>query len=84
MEEYAKVSTYIYDRMDELTENYEKSYRDALNDIVKEVKEKFGTQCKCVSCGEYDSTGYALKTYAIAFIALDGTLGLIDFQEEFY
>lgn len=50
--------------------------------VSEEVKEKFNTQCVYSHCGGFDSPGYDIDCYAIAFINEDGELELYDYTIE--
>lgn len=51
---------------------------------VDAVKATFGIQCDYAYCGGFDSPGYDIDCYAIAFVTTDGELGLYDYQYETY
>ncbi len=78
------VSGYISSRMEELIEKGEEGYSDNLSLVVDEVKEKFNTQCTYSYCGGFDSPGYDVDCYAIAFIDSEGKLDMITYQDERY
>lgn len=79
------ISEYIENRMNEL--NGEDECPEVANNlylVCDEVKEKFNVQCQVCSCGGFDSPGYDIDCYAIAWISEDGNLGMMDYQEERY
>ncbi|MNC33178.1 hypothetical protein D3C81_1472590 [compost metagenome] len=51
---------------------------------VNVVREKLGITCNYAYCGGFDSTGYDIDCYAIAFITTGGELGIYDYQIESY
>jgi hypothetical protein len=81
----SKVSEYINQRMDELVGDEECApIEDYCCKIVDEVKEKFKTQIKMHDCGGFNSPGYDIECYAVAFIDENGELNIMDFQSESY
>lgn len=79
-----KVSEFISSRMDELISTDEGSYDDYLSQVSEEVVERFKTQCTYCYCGGFDSPGYDVDCYAIAFIDIDGKLNIMAYEEEKY
>lgn len=51
---------------------------------VNKVREQLGITCNYTYCGGFDSTGYDIDCYAIAFITTGGDLGIYDYQIESY
>ncbi|MNV49964.1 hypothetical protein D3C71_1419410 [compost metagenome] len=51
---------------------------------VDVVRNFFNIQCDYAYCGGFDSTGYDIYCYAIAFVTEEGELGLYDYQYEVY
>ena len=57
---------------------------EQIRKIVKEVRANFSAQCKYFYAGGFDSPGYDIDCYVIAYIDTDGTLGGEDIQIETY
>jgi hypothetical protein len=51
---------------------------------VDAVKAALGIKCDYTYCGGFDSPGYRIDCYAIAFVTDEGELGLYDYQYEIY
>lgn len=75
------IKTFILNKLDELKEVRES---DQIVDIVTMVKETFNTQCKHFYAGAFDSPGYDMECYVIAFIDEQGELQGIDVMIERY
>ena len=61
-----------------------KGGEEAVRQAVEAVRENFKITCNYAYCGGFDSTGYDIDCYAIAFITDDGTLGIYYYQYETY
>ncbi|WP_103110245.1 hypothetical protein [Brevibacillus reuszeri] len=57
---------------------------EAVEYAVHVIKKTFGIPCEYVYCGGFDSPGYAVSCYAIAYVTSEGGLGLYDYQYEIY
>jgi len=80
-----KINDFISIRMDELVDNQECSpVGEYIEVIAEEVRIKFNIQCDTCHCGGFDSPGYEINCYAIAWINEYGKLEIQDFQEESY
>lgn len=75
------IRRYINEAIDRYEDDNEKADLDA---ICHEVREKFGVKCDYTYTGGFDSPGYDIDCYAIAFIGLDGELYLMDYSYERY
>lgn len=51
---------------------------------VGEVRDYLGIQCSYLCCGGFDSPGYRINCYVIAFVTDEGELELYDYQYEIY
>lgn len=91
----SKIRDYINERMYYLAElecsgeceDCEKQcrgYADFLCATSSEVESKFNTQCDYTHCGGFDSPGYDIDCYAIAFIDENGKLDIMSFKKERY
>lgn len=72
----SKIRDYVEKR---LTKSENDGYK-----IAEEIKAKFNTQCLYANCGGFDSPGYDIDCFAIAFINEDGVLELVDYSIESY
>jgi hypothetical protein len=81
----SKVSDYINNRMDELI-GEEECYPagEYIETVAEEVRNKFNVQCDTCECGGFDSPGYEITCYAMAWINENGELEMQDFQQECY
>jgi len=71
--------------MEELSKGQECSpVGDYIETIATEVRDKFDVQCSTCHCGGFDSPGYEITCYAMAWINKNGELEMLDFQEESY
>lgn len=57
---------------------------DKLDYAVNEVRRTFGIPCKYEHCGGYDSPGYDIDCYAIAYVTKAGSLGIYPYTHEVY
>lgn len=72
------ISTFISERLpDNGTEE------DVIS-VCQEVREVFGAQCVYGYAGGFDSPGYDIYCYAIAFVGKDGNLGMVTHTHEIY
>lgn len=55
-----------------------------LDEICGNVRDKFKVQCTHSYIGGFDSPGYDLNCYAIAFINEEGTLEIYELNHEMY
>lgn len=62
----------------------DKAGGEAVMFAVDAVRKSFGIQCDYAYCGGFDSPGYDIECYAIAFVTDEGELGLYDYQYEIY
>lgn len=80
-----KIGDYINDRIEELSKDQEcPPVGEYIEIIAEEVRNKFNVQCNTCECGGFDSPGYDIDCYAMAWINKDGSLEMLDFQEERY
>lgn len=72
----------------EVIESAEKVEDNGADDIliaaVDAVKETFGITCMYAYCGGFDSAGYDIDCYAIAYVTNDAGLAIYDYQYESY
>lgn len=81
----SKVNDYISIRMEELINDKECSpVGEYVETVAEEVRDKFNIQCDTCYCGGFDSPGYEINCYAMAWINEDGKLEIQDFQQEAY
>ncbi|WP_054955008.1 hypothetical protein [Paenibacillus dakarensis] len=57
---------------------------DILRAAVNAVTETFGISCIYEYCGGFDSAGYDVDCYAIAYVTDDAGLAIYDYQYESY
>lgn len=62
----------------------DKGADEIVRHAVDAVREAFKITCNYAYCGGFDSPGYDIDCYAIAFVTGDGTLGIYDYQYETY
>ena len=65
-------------------DKYGKEAREYLDEIVDAVKEKFGVSCDYEHIGGFDSPGYEIESYAIAYVDTDGKVGIYGYNYEIY
>lgn len=75
------IRNYILEKINEVGEFEE--YKE-IDEIVESVREKFNVQCECYSAGGFESPGYDIDCFIIAFIDENGKLQGIDVQIERY
>lgn len=77
---YAKIAEAI----EEAEHDPDKSGGEIVEYAVETVKSAFGIQCETAYCGGFDSPGYKINCYAIAFVTGKGEPGIYDYQYEIY
>ncbi|MEK4360858.1 hypothetical protein NYE48_28015 [Paenibacillus sp. FSL M7-1455] len=77
---YAKIAEAI----EEAEHDPDKGGGEIVKYAVETIESNFGIQCDSIYCGGFDSTGYDIACYAIAFVTDEGELGLYDYQYEVY
>ncbi|MDR9852938.1 hypothetical protein RJP21_04905 [Paenibacillus sp. VCA1] len=77
---YAKIAEAI----EEAEHDPDMSGGEIVEYAVETVKSTLGVQCDSTYCGGFDSPGYDIHCYAIAFVTNEGELGLYDYQYEIY
>lgn len=76
-----KIEEYI----NEIIENHEQNEDELdLHRLCEDVKNKFKTKCTHEYIGGYDSPGYDIDCYAIAFIDENGEIGIASYEKESY
>jgi hypothetical protein len=81
----AEIKDYIDSRIEEMSGDQEcPPVGEYIETIAEEVRSKFGVQCDICECGGFDSPGYDITCYAMAWINKDGSLEMQDFQQESY
>ena len=81
----SKINDYVSIQMAELIGDEECApVGEYIETIAEDVRTKFNIQCDTLNCGGFDSPGYEINCYAIAWINEDGKLEMQDFQEEAY
>jgi hypothetical protein len=75
----------IKDYINEIIENHEQN-EDELNlhQLCEDVRYKFKTKCTFDYVGGYESPGYDIDCYAIAFIDENGEIGIASYEKESY
>ncbi|WP_068616520.1 hypothetical protein [Paenibacillus tuaregi] len=79
-----KVIDLIDAAIEEAEHNPDIEGEDVLVHAVNAVRERFGITCNYAYCGGFDSAGYDIDCYAIAFVTSNGELGIYDYQIESY
>ena len=76
-----KIEDYINEAIEYQEENADEV---SLSKICEEVKNKFNTKCTHQYIGGFDSPGYDIDCYAIAFIDEDGNVEIVPYNKERY
>lgn len=84
MADKAQVSAKITEAIETASEDTDKGGEDVVRFAVNVVRQFFGIPCEYEYCGGFDSTGYDIDCYAIAFMTETGELGSYDYQYESY
>lgn len=81
----SEIKGYIDSRIEEMSRGQKcPPVGEYIEEIAKEVRGNFNIQCNVCECGGFDSPGYDITCYAMAWINKDGSLEMQDFQEESY
>lgn len=75
-----EIKSFIINKFDEM----EPEEGGELQEIVDAVKEKFKTECKYFHAGGFDSPGYDIDCYVIAFLDESGKIQGVSVDIESY
>lgn len=75
----------IMEYINEIIEDHEQNRGELnLHQLCEDVRNKFNTKCTHEYVGGFESTGYDIDCYAIAFIDKNGEIGIASYEKESY
>ncbi|MEI2280731.1 hypothetical protein [Paenibacillus polysaccharolyticus] len=80
----AQIEEKVTEAMREALDDPNNGADEALRYAVETVKQDFDIPCMYEYCGGFDSPGYAIDCYAIAYVTKDGELGICTYEHETY
>ncbi|WP_145412449.1 hypothetical protein [Paenibacillus xylanexedens] len=80
----AQVEAKITEALREALDDPDNGAEEALKHAVDVVKQAFDIPCTYGYCGGFDSPGYDIDCYAIAYVTKAGELGIYSYEHETY
>ncbi|OMC96237.1 hypothetical protein MKX34_24030 [Paenibacillus sp. FSL R5-0636] len=84
MADKAQVEAKIAHAIEEAESHPDNGAEEALRYAVESIKQHFDIPCMYEYCGGFDSPGYDIDCYAIAYVTKAGELGIYTYTHETY